>query len=210
MQELPDFISSPFEAPTRGYDNGHHGVDFAYYRHGGRVGMVGHPVQAVLAGRVAVVLDDRWPYGNAIIIETSLTSIPASWSGQMEIPTSAPTILPGTSPLTLPALTATPAWDESGDRSLYLMYAHLNSPPLLLPGDFVGCGDIIGEVGNTGRSSNAHLHLELRVGPAELSLTSMQHYDNGSTDEEMYNYYVWRVSGLYQVFDPMTLLAVSY
>ena len=206
LSVLPEYISSPFEQPTRGQDNGHHGVDFAYYRYADRIGITGVTIQSVMAGKVVANLDDKWPYGFVTIIETRLSEIPAEWLPGLEIPQSIPTIEPGISSLTLPPITATPAWDESS-RSLYVLYAHMNEPPLVKPGDMVSCGQALGYVGNTGRSSAPHLHVELRVGPSNLSMTSMAHYDNGASAEEMYNYYVWRVSGLFQVFDTMNLLS---
>ena len=64
----------------------------------------------------------------------------------------------------------------------------------------------IGEVGTTGRSVNPHLHLETRIGPAGASFTEMAHYDNGATENEMRNYCTWRVSGLYQLLNPLEVI----
>lgn len=205
LSDLPKFISSPFEPATLGQDNGHHGVDFAFYRYGDRVGMTGTPIHAVIAGVVTLTLEDTWPYGYVIIIETPLEDLPSEWLPGLKIPEPIATVVPGVSALTLPPITATPAWNDAS-RSLYVLYAHLNEPPMHKRGDVITCGELLGVVGNTGRSSAPHLHVELRVGPADLSMTSMEHYDNGATDEEMFNYYTWRVSGLFQVFDTMNLL----
>jgi murein DD-endopeptidase MepM/ murein hydrolase activator NlpD len=70
LAELPSILTTPFQAPTPGQDNGHHGADFAYYHRGSHTTMLGLPVLSSLSGRVAAVIHDRPPYGNAIIIET--------------------------------------------------------------------------------------------------------------------------------------------
>uniref|UniRef100_A0A6H1ZGN4 Putative peptidase n=1 Tax=viral metagenome TaxID=1070528 RepID=A0A6H1ZGN4_9ZZZZ len=40
--------------------------------------------------------------------------------------------------------------------------AHLKDPPIVKPGEYVRRGQLIGHVGNTGYSSGAHLHFEIR------------------------------------------------
>lgn len=47
--------------------------------------------------------------------------------------------------------------------SVFSGYAHM-SQTFVVPGQFVRQGDVIGMSGNTGRSSGAHLHLEISVG----------------------------------------------
>ncbi|RPJ47754.1 MAG: M23 family metallopeptidase, partial [Chloroflexi bacterium] len=85
----------------------------------------------------------------------------------------------------------------------------LNSPPTVALGQSVTCGQAIGEVGTTGRSVNYHLHLETRVGPAGVTFPEMAHYDNAATDTEMGTYCTWRVSGLFQAFDPLKVLSLQ-
>lgn len=199
----PDLMKNPFEMPRPGFDDGHPGTDFAYWSRGERKTMLGLGVNAVLAGRVAGILQNRPPYGYAIIIETPLDSLPQAWLDRLQAPTPAPTLSPA------PNLTCPPATIGmviSDDRSLYLLYAHLNLPPELEMGQDITCGQRIGEVGTTGRSVNPHLHLETRVGPAGASFTEMAHYDNGATENEMRNYCTWRVSGLYQLLDPLEVI----
>ncbi|MBE0696390.1 MAG: M23 family metallopeptidase [Anaerolineaceae bacterium] len=165
--------------------------------------MLGLPVLAVLSGRVAGIIRDREPYGNAIIIETSLDVLPADRLTMLMIPTPAPTVQPAAS-LFCPA-GKEDAYDSSR-RSLYLLYAHLNKTPEGSIGDQVSCGQPIGEVGTSGKSVNAHLHLETRVGPADATFLVMAHYENDASTEEMHTYCTWRVSGLFQMFDPLNLL----
>ncbi len=182
-------------------DDGHHGTDFAYWSRGERSTMIGHPVQSVLPGRVAGVILDRDPYGYAVIIETPLEG-PLFPAVKGVVPTPAPTVQPAASLICPPAENTY----STKERSLYLLYAHLNREPLVSPGDPVSCGQTIGEVGTTGKSVNAHLHLETRVGPAGAAFPVMAHYENDATNDEMRNYCTWRVSGLFQMFDPMALL----
>jgi hypothetical protein len=46
----------------------------------------------------------------------------------------------------------------------------------------------------------------MRLGPAGVRFSSLAHYDASATIEEMFNYCTWRVSGLFQLVDPMLLL----
>ena len=50
------------------------------------------------------------------------------------------------------------------NESLYLLYAHLEDAPNLIPGGSVIAGTTVGNIGSTGNSNGAHLHLEARIG----------------------------------------------
>jgi murein DD-endopeptidase MepM/ murein hydrolase activator NlpD len=209
LEELssPDLLKQPFLPPRPGYDDGHHGVDFAYWSRGERRTMLDHPVRAILDGTVAAVLDNRIPYGYTVIIETPLDQLPPAWLEQAAVPTLAPTHVPSGS-LYCPA----PEEGESppsAARSLYLLYAHFSQPSPLSVGETVSCGQNIGLVGTTGNSVNYHLHLETRIGPAGVTFPEMTHYDNRATQSEMRAYCAWRVSGLFQMFDPMEILSLQ-
>lgn len=207
LEELgqSDLFKNPFQQPRAGMDNGHHGVDFAYWTHGDRTTMLGLPIYSVLSGRVAGVIVDRPPYGNAVIVETPLENIPAGVLESLAIPSPAPTIVPAPN-LVCPQDTT----DYAGaGRSLYLLYAHMNKAPELTVGQALGCGDTIGEVGTSGKSVNYHLHLEARAGPSGAVFPSMAHYETAATDAERSVYCTWRVSGLFAMFDPMILLDSS-
>ena len=104
-------------------------------------------------------------------------------------------------PVTPPELT--------GEYSLYILYAHMEAKPNFKPGDPIISGQLLGTVGNSGYSSNPHLHLELRIGPSGANFTTMAHYQNTVTEEQMSNYCLWRMSGYYQLFDPFILFSVS-
>lgn len=198
----PDLLKNPFQAPQPGMDDGHHGIDFAYWSRDGHAAMIGLPVYSVLRGRVVGLIHNRPPYGFAVIIETPLDELPPVWIEEIQAPTPAPTVQPASN-LFCPSAPA--LFLENSTRSLYLLYAHLNQPPLVALQQVVECGEQLGEVGSTGKSVNAHLHLETRVGPAGVTFPEMAHYDNSASDLEMQTYCAWRVSGLFQMFDPALL-----
>ena len=169
------------------------------------------PVQVVLAGRVAMVTKNRFPFGNSLLIETSLDKIPPDWLARLQLPEPIATLAPDSpqrSPLTCPdgGLKMTVNPDK---RSLYLLYAHLIDKPDLKPGDPLTCGQVIGTVGKSGNALNPHLHLEIKVGPAAIWFISMAHYDASATLEEMATYCTWSISGLFQVIDPFKLLSLG-
>jgi murein DD-endopeptidase MepM/ murein hydrolase activator NlpD len=181
-------------------------VDFSFWSYKSWKKMEGLGVQAVMGGTVAAVIHNRYPYGNMVMIETPLDDLPIDLPINLNLPTPAPTLDLSQNPLTCPTAVG-PTFVIGEKRSLYLVYAHLYMDPSVKPGDRVICGQNIGEVGNSGDSSNPHLHLEARVGPVDAHFSSMAHYVNDSTDEERYNYCTWRMSGLFQIIDPMRLLA---
>jgi murein DD-endopeptidase MepM/ murein hydrolase activator NlpD len=167
--------------------------------------LAGDPVLAVLGGSVAMVTDDRFPYGYTLLVETPLEDLPPEWLAENPALTPAPTRGAHLS-LTCPSVTPQPAWNGSG-RSLYLLYAHLQEKPTLQPGQPIQCGEPIGQVGQSGNALNPHLHLEARLGPAGARFASMAHYDNTARPEEMGNYCLWRVSNVFQLIDPMLFIA---
>jgi murein DD-endopeptidase MepM/ murein hydrolase activator NlpD len=179
-------------------------VDFAELMQGGSIAVEGLQVNAVLNGIVAAVIEDRFPYGNAILVESPMESLEQAWKAALEIPEPAPTPVIQVA-LTCPEPKHNQEW-ESGERSLYLLYAHLKEPVALQPGESVICGQMLGSIGTSGNALNPHLHLEVRVGPAGAKFSSMAHYDSRATQEEMSNYCTWRVSGYFLLLDPMSLL----
>jgi len=198
----PDLLKNPFVAPRAGYDDGHPGIDLAFWSRPDGQPMAGLPVQAVLAGRVAMVTGVRQPYGNAVLIETPLEG-PGAKILRDQIPTPSRLLQPSNS-LSCPDYTAFVPGSQS--VSLYVLYAHLEKPAELAPGQQVGCAQPIGAVGTTGRSVNPHLHLEFRAGPSGIQFTSMAHYDPAATQDELRNYCLWRISGAFAPFDPIPLI----
>jgi len=64
-------------------------------------------------------------------------------------------------------------------------------------------------VGDSGNALNPHLHLEMRIGPAGITFAGMSHYDNSATSEEMAAYCTWRVSGKFQLVDPLKFIELG-
>jgi murein DD-endopeptidase MepM/ murein hydrolase activator NlpD len=205
--DLPSHIANPFHPPPPGSDDPHQGVDLADLIPGSGVARAGRGVQAVLAGRVTGLIHDRFPYGNAILVETPLDGLPAAWLEALQVPTSEPT-LPARSALTCPTPQAPESWDLA-QRSLYLIYAHMQQAPTLRPGEVVSCGEKLGAIGSSGNALNPHLHLEARVGPAGVDFASMAHYTTSASPAEMRAYCDWRVSGLFQLIDPLRFFAAE-
>jgi len=204
LANLAGMVTNPYHPPKPGSDDPHHGVDLAVVAPDSRIALAGHPVTAALSGQVVSVIHNRFPYGNAVLIETPLELASPEWWAQAGIPTPAPTLEPH-SALTCPAFTQTPTWDSTR-RSVYVLYAHMQSDPPVAPGQVVSCGQVIGQIGDSGNALNPHLHFEVRVGPAAAALGSMAHYDASATNDEMATYCLWRVSGLFQLVDPLRLL----
>lgn len=203
LADLPALISNPYHPPVPGSDDPHHGVDLAVRLPGSDVAVAGHAVQAALAGRVVLVVRDRFPYGNALLVETELDERVSSLWQPGGIPTPAPTLAP-VSALTCPPVS--PQQLDPNRRSLYVLYAHLLEPVEVLVGERLTCGQAFGLVGSSGNALNPHLHFETRVGPSGMQFSSMAHYDNSATPDEMGNYCLWRISGLFQLVDPMFIL----
>ncbi len=157
LPEIPEIVSDPYDPPRPGKDDRHHGTDFAYYRSKDRTTIAGEGVQALMAGQVAAVIQDQLPYGNMVIIETHRSTLPPEMNTQFKI---------------------------SEGESLFILYAHFDSPPLVVLGEQINCGDPIGEVGVTGYNIvNPHLHIETRIGPAGTTFfDGMAYYDTRTTE----------------------------
>ncbi len=202
ISDLSNIISQQFIAPPPGEDTGHHGVDFAYWQFGEKGSIQGTPIIAVFGGKVSSVTSDKPPYGNMILIETPIQEISQSiidkikFSEQVSIPA-------GTEKLTCPTEYSN-SWN-SESRSLYTLYGHLKESPSFSAGNIITQGEVLGNVGNSGMSSAPHLHLEMRIGPSDAEFESIGHYSPSVSDLERHNYCVWRVSGVFRVFDPMVL-----
>lgn len=109
IPELWEIISDPYNPPPMGRDERHQGVDFSHYSRKGYKTIEGEPVQVVLAGRAASVIQNRLPYGNMVMIETPYSDLPAG--------------LPD-------------ALGMAAGESLYLLYAHFGHEPLVKLGDW--------------------------------------------------------------------------
>jgi murein DD-endopeptidase MepM/ murein hydrolase activator NlpD len=207
IDELPTILTQPFKTPQTAKDDGHHGADFAFFRFKDYIGIEGLPILAAMEGEVVTILNNRPPYGHTVIIETPLDEIDPDLLAAMQLPEDGPIVEPA------PNVNCPSSGDglfminEEG-RSLYILYAHMQDIPPVQVGDHVSCGQVIGAVGNTGKgfSTNPHLHFETRVGPSGTRFESMAYYTVQSTKAERYNYCVWRVTNIFQLFDPMTTI----
>ncbi|MGV8025082.1 MAG: M23 family metallopeptidase [Anaerolineaceae bacterium] len=209
LDELNSINTNVFDPPPPGFDEPHQGIDYSYFRFENEIihdtdGIEGLEIDSVLDGTVTTVISDRLPYGNAIIIETPLNLLPPEWLAALNIPEIAPTLVPDPRH-NCPDLVDSAEWDNS-NRSLYLVYAHMLNSPQFSIGQKVTSGEMIGQVGNTGDSTNPHLHFEIRLGPGGVTFTSMAKYDTRASIEEMANYCTWRISNRFQVLDPALLL----
>lgn len=205
LEQLGEIVSSPFVMPPAGNDGGHHGVDFGFYRFGPYAQMEGVPIQSLLSGVVAGIVQDRKPYGNAVIIETKTTDLPATWKKVLKsIP--GPQFIPLNGKLSCPDLSAKGTPVPSDSTSIYILYAHMAEPTSLNIGDAVTCEQTVGKVGTSGASINAHLHIETRIGYSGAKFTGMAHYINDASDAEIAQYCTWRISGLFQLIDPLNLI----
>jgi murein DD-endopeptidase MepM/ murein hydrolase activator NlpD len=202
IAQLPTQVANPYLPPPAGSDDPHQGVDLADFNTADHIAVNGMPVQAVLSGQVAGVIQDRFPYGNAILVETPLEDLSPGWIDALGLPAPLDALLPSGA-LTCPAY---PVPDSAGGaRSLYVLYGHLLAPPAVTTGDRIECGQAIDKVGQSGNALNPHLHLEVRVGPSGAQFGSMAHYDPSASQEEMGAYCLWRVSGVFQTIDPFCL-----
>ena len=208
LAELKDIITQPYKTPRPQNDDGHHGVDFAFFRFNDIVGIEGLPVDAALPGEVVTVLYDRDPYGYALIVETPLNELNPELAEAFDLPEVQPTVVPDPR-VNCPASGELTFTLSETERSVYILYAHLKDAPVVQVGDQVACGQQLGLVGNSGISTNAHLHFETRIGPSGARFESMAYYTLQSTEAERYNYCVWRVSNQFQLFDPMVLLSAQ-
>ncbi len=182
IEELPRIVSDGYHPPPLGKDGRHQGVDFAYYRQYGRSSIAGERIRAVLGGNIAGLLEDRFPYGNAVIIETPYRQIPYSLAEGLGL--------------------------QNGE-SLYTLYAHLSGYVPLVLGETIHACQILGWVGKSGNAEVAHLHLETRIGKGGYIFPSMAYYTKEASEEERELYLLWRTSGEFRHFDPLMLFGLK-
>ncbi len=207
IDTLVNMISNPYYPPQPGSDDPHQGVDFSVMDPDLRIAVAGEAVQAILAGEVVMVMNDRFPYGNAVLVETAFEDLPIGWKKILKNQIN-PDAFGSNTSLTCPSGWNQPH-DDQDEISLYILYAHLENILEFVPGDQVSCGEMIGSIGDSGNALVPHLHVEMRYGYASGIKGSMAHYDVSADEQEMINYCRWRVSGWYRIIDPMEIFFTS-
>lgn len=208
--ELRLITSNPFKykypfLEVSGSDYNHTGIDLAFFKFKDFTTVLGHPIQAVLPGRVVESLIDRWPYGNMIMLETPLSRLSPDYLKQIPLPTPYSAEEIAAHSKCLPDQTRI-SWSQT-DTSIYIVYAHMQAPSTFQAGTDVEQGQVIGAVGASGNAVTGaeHLHLEVRVGPANAAFGVISDYKPTSTEEERYNYCIWALSEVFQPIDPVLL-----
>jgi murein DD-endopeptidase MepM/ murein hydrolase activator NlpD len=198
IDDLRLYVSKPYD-PPKTYDDGAHPAIDLYYD-----GIEGTPLFSILAGRVSTLINDTYPYGNAIIIETPLDQN-SNFADDLTIfPTPIPTIT-----FNGDTVCGGQQFGEvfsSNELSLYTLYAHLQDTPTLTIRQAIQCGQSIDRIGTTGNSAIAHVHIEMRVGPSDARFGTIGNYLENTTGLERYNYCIWYRSGIFQSIDPMKIL----
>ena len=176
--ELHNIISQPYYVPDIHNDTGHHGVDLGSYDFHGKL-IYNWPILSMFAGKVAGIVMNRYPIGNCIIIETPFDQVPDQVVSETGI---------------------------TAQQSLYTMYCHMLNGATLNIGDPVTVGEQLGLVGKS-QTVEAHLHLEMVLGPQNQIIPSMAYYNADATEDEKKAYLWWRTSGTFLSFNPMNLIA---
>lgn len=178
VDELADIVSAPYDPPPLGKEDRHHGLDFAFYRRGDYASILGVGVQAAMDSKVVMLLEDSFPYGNAIMFETVGTALPEEIRNTLCM---------------------------GEEESLYILYAHLSDPPTAALLENLTACEQVGFVGKSGNAGVPHLHMETRIGPSGEIFYGMSYYSTQTTPNERANYIRWRTSGDFIHFDPFLL-----
>jgi murein DD-endopeptidase MepM/ murein hydrolase activator NlpD len=207
LSDLNGITSNPFtlkypfsEGPTDSPN--HPAVDLGFYHYLSLNSDVGFPIQAILPGNVVEALDNRYPYGNMILIETPLNRLSPEFITSLKIPEPYSDQEIKTRSTCQPDQTRI-QWSQT-DQSIYVLYAHMQNPPVQKAGDEIKAGDLLGGIGASGHAAvgGEHLHLEVRVGPSAAKFGVISDYLSSSTSEERYNYCIWALSEVFVPIDP--------
>ncbi|MHC1740853.1 MAG: M23 family metallopeptidase [Anaerolineaceae bacterium] len=162
----------------------------------------GFPIQAILPGKVVNISNNKFPYGNMIMIETPLQLLSPDLIATLQMRK------PYTDEDIKLHSTCQPdqtriSWSVSS-QSVYALYAHMKDTPVFQPGDKITAGEILGGIGATGNSNASieHLHLEVRVGPSNAQFGTISTYISTASEEERYNYCIWALSEVFLPINP--------
>jgi hypothetical protein len=202
--ELHAITSNPYIKPKAFVESGHPAIDFAFYQYKQFTTFSYFPLQSILPGKIAFISNNKFPYGNMVIIETPLGEIESNLLQSINLPTPYP---PGTYSIDFVCpVVGNPIQRDQSSKSVYVLYAHMAEPVNFSIGDQVGCGQSIGFAGKTGNSAEDHVHIEIRVGPSHVLFESIASYNEDASKEERYNYCIWALSGVFQPVDPALIL----
>ncbi len=207
LEGLMQRLTNPFYRPEPGSDNPHQGVDFSDLDPVNRIALSGKPVYAITGGKAAMVINNRFPYGNALLVETALEDLPQTWLQKIMVNQPVEREIFHTN------LTCPGDWEKPGGDinqvSFYILYAHFEDGLSYQVGDRIECGQEIGKIGMSGNALAPHVHVEMRVGPSGVVFEDMAHYDSSASLAAMENYCRWRVSGWYRLMDPMEFFLIQ-
>ena len=186
LEDLSQIITQTYLPPRQlesgeYSDEGHHGLDLGYYTREGAL-FTGTGVTAVFDGIVAGLVNDKPPYGNAIILESLPHQIPAELGVVFAV---------------------------GEGESVYTLFAHLQEMQIQQLGEDISCGQQIAQTGLTGFTGGPHLHIEFRVGPSSTQFDSMGYYRADMLPVEMENYRLWRNSGTFRLVDPAVVFGLD-
>ncbi len=132
LETLQEIKTNPVKTPRVGEDLGHHGIDYSFWSYGDWDTIEGLGVNSVLNGTVAGVVNNRFPYGYMVMVETPLDQLQPELRTSLEALPQQPIADLTQSSLTCPVM---PVQSNDTPRSLYLVYAHLLNPVTINPGD---------------------------------------------------------------------------
>ena len=92
------------------------------------------------------------------------------------------------------------------DATLFILYAHLNEPSVLQQGDRVVPGQLIGNVGDTGNSEGAHLHMEIRIETSKEFPREDIHTRVGDESRYTAAHFIWHQ--YMKILDPYRLFTI--
>jgi len=179
----PDFWAPLSTVVVSGntFEEGHPGIDYGYQSGGDNQIYASAGGVVRFSGSMINENGNYYEYGNYVIVEYQSDSVPQP-------------------------MRDLPQYTEGG--SVYILYAHLAETVtgLITVGTVLNQGDVIGVVGSTGESTGAHLHMEVRIGEADLA-GDRTDTDKESVERNRRDYFVNRNQGRLPAIDPVVIFS---